>query len=66
MPIGSALFIIVDPSKDTMDKTYSKLAECFPRAGGLTVNMGLGEWIDAGLPELAGGFSIRSPTEPSR
>ena len=52
VPIGSALFVIVEPNKETLESTYAKLAYCFPRAGGIRVNSGLAEWIDGGMPEL--------------
>jgi hypothetical protein len=51
-PIGSALFVIVEPNKEALESTYAKLAHCFPRAGGIRVNRGLKEWIDSGMPEL--------------
>ncbi len=53
VPIGNALFVIVEPSKETLESTYAKLAYCFPRAGGIRVNQGLAEWIDSGMPKLA-------------
>lgn len=52
VPIGNALFVIVEPNKETLESTYAKLAYCFPRAGGIRVNQGLAEWIDSGMPEL--------------
>lgn len=52
VPLGSALFIIVEPNGVTLESTYAKLAYCFPRAGGMRVNKGLSEWIDSGMPEL--------------
>ena len=52
VPIGSALFVIVEPNKESLESTYAKLAYCFPRAGGIRVNQGLAEWIDSGMPEL--------------
>ncbi len=54
LPIGQALFIVVDPSEETLKTTFSRLAACFPRADGLPVNMGLAEWLDVGMPELSG------------
>lgn len=51
-PIGSALFVVVEPNMETLESTYAKLAHCFPRAGCIRVNLGLAEWIDSGLPEL--------------
>lgn len=54
VPIGSALFIVVEPHKETLESTYARLAACFPRAGGLRVNSGFAEWIDSGMPELVG------------
>lgn len=51
-PIGSALFVVVEPNRETLESTYAKLAHCFPRAGGIRVNSGLAEWIDSGMPEL--------------
>ena len=54
VPIGSALFVIVEPHKETLESTYAKLAPCFPRAGGLRVHSGFAEWIDCGMPELTG------------
>lgn len=50
--IGSALFVVVEPNRETLESTYAKLARCFPRAGGIRVNSGLAEWIDSGMPEL--------------
>ena len=64
VPIGSAAFIVVDPNKESLENTYAKLAACFPRAGGLRVNMGLAEWIDAGMPELVGRIFRSTPSEP--
>jgi hypothetical protein len=54
VPIGSALFVIVDPVKSSLDATYAKLAACFPRGGGIKVRKGLEEWIELGMPELGG------------
>ena len=54
VPLGSAFFVIVDPCQETLNSTFAKLAKCFPRAGGVPVNMGLTEWLDAGVPELVG------------
>lgn len=51
-PIGNATFVIVEPNIATLDSTYAKLAHCFPRAGGIKVNLGLAEWINKGMPEL--------------
>ena len=51
-PIGSALFVVVEPNRETLESTYAKLAYCFPRAGGIRVNSGLAEWIENGMPEL--------------
>ncbi len=62
IPMGSALFIVVDPCHETLDRTFSTLAACFPRAGGLRVNMGLAEWIDAGMPELVGRIFYSAPS----
>jgi hypothetical protein len=53
-PIGAATFIIVDSCQSTLERTYAKLAACFPRAGGLRVSAGFAEWIEAGMPELVG------------
>ncbi len=53
-PIHGAFFIVLDPCRETLEDTCRKLAACFPRAGGLRVNSGLAEWIDAGMPELSG------------
>lgn len=50
--LGSALFVIVEPDSETLERTYAKLACCFPRAGGIRVNCGLAEWIERGMPEL--------------
>ncbi len=61
VPIGTAIFIVVDPCHETLDRTFSNLAECFPRADGLRVNMGLAEWIDAGMPELVGRIFCSGP-----
>jgi hypothetical protein len=52
VPIGSALFVIVEPNKETVESTYAKLAYCFPRARGITVNKGFVEWMDSGMIEL--------------
>lgn len=52
VPLGNALFIIVEPNNETLESTYTKLAYCFPRASGIRVNKGLSEWIDGGMPEL--------------
>jgi hypothetical protein len=52
VPLGSALFIIVEPNGVTLESTYAKLASCFPRADGIRVNKGLSERIDSGMPEL--------------
>lgn len=54
VPIGTALFLIVEPHKETLESTYAKLAACFPRAGGLRVHSGFAEWVDSGMPELVG------------
>ena len=54
VPIGSALFLIVEPHKETLESTYAKLAACFPRAGGLRVHSGFSEWIDSEMLELVG------------
>ncbi len=54
VPIGSAVFVIVDPCIQTLDKTYAHLATAFPRAGGIRVEKGFKEWVEAGMPELAG------------
>lgn len=52
MPLGNALFIIVEPNDETLESSYAKLAYCFPRASHIRVNKGLSEWIDSGMPEL--------------
>lgn len=52
MPIGSALFVVVEPNREALESTCAKLAHCFPRARGIRVNSGLAEWIDSGMPEL--------------
>jgi hypothetical protein len=54
VPIGEALFIIVDPSQDTLDATTGTLASCFPRAFGIGVQSGFAEWVEVGMPELVG------------
>lgn len=51
-PIGSALFVVVEPNRETLDSTYSKLARCFPRAATIRVNSDFSEWINSGMPEL--------------
>jgi hypothetical protein len=51
-PIGSALFVVVEPIKEILDSTYAKLAYCFPRADNIRVNSGFAEWINGGMPEL--------------
>lgn len=58
VPLGSALFIIVEPAIDRLDQTYSILANCFPRAGGIRIKKGFGEWVNEGMPELSGRISI--------
>jgi hypothetical protein len=58
VPIGSALFVVVEPGKEALESTCEKLAICFPRAGLLRVNSGFAEWIDAGMPELVGRIFI--------
>ncbi len=63
VPIGAAIFFVVDPCKDTLENTFAMLAACFPRAGGVRVNMGLAEWIDAGMPELVGHIFQPTPSE---
>jgi hypothetical protein len=60
VPIGSALFLIVEPHKETLESTYAKLAACFPRARGLRVHCGFAESIDSGMPELIGEIFARS------
>lgn len=52
LPIGSATFIIVEPSPEAMERTSASLATCFPRARGIRVPIGFGSWLRAGLPEL--------------
>jgi hypothetical protein len=52
LPIGSAVFYVVEPSEKIMESTYAKLAACFPRAGGIRVQKTLEEWLDDGVPEL--------------
>ncbi|UCD80691.1 MAG: hypothetical protein JSW26_04460 [Desulfobacterales bacterium] len=54
LPIGSALFVVVDPMEESLERTISRLAACFPRACGLRVQKRLEEWIDEGMPELFG------------
>lgn len=54
VPIGRAIFVIVDPCIERLESSFAKLAASFPRAGGVRVNMGLAEWIEAGMPELVG------------
>ncbi len=54
MPIGSAVFVVVDPMEESLKKTITRLAACFPRARGLRVQKRLEDWIDKGMPELAG------------
>lgn len=51
-PIGSALFVVVEPNREILETTYKKLAYCFPRANGIHVNSYFGEWIERGMPEL--------------
>lgn len=63
VPIGSALFLIVEPHRATLESTYAKLAACFPRAGGLRVHSGFSEWIDSGMPELIGKIFARRASE---
>ena len=53
-PIGNAGFIVVDPCREALDKTFGMLAECFPRAVGCRINKGLSEWIDDGMTDLVG------------
>lgn len=52
VPIGSALFIVVDPLDNSLENTYGKLATCFPRAAGIRVQKRLEDWISEGMPEL--------------
>jgi hypothetical protein len=54
IPLGEALFIVVDPCLDTLDKTGKKLKLCFPESNQILVNCGLEEWIDLNMPELCG------------
>ena len=54
VPIGSALFVLVEPHVETLQATYAKLTACFPRAGGLRVHSGFSKWIESGMPELTG------------
>lgn len=54
VPIGSALFVLVEPHKETLQATYARLVACFPRAGGVRVHSGFVEWVDSGMPELTG------------
>jgi hypothetical protein len=63
VPIGSALFLVVEPHKETLESTYAKLAACFPRAGGLRVHSGFAEWVDSGMPELLGKIFAKSASE---
>jgi len=58
LPIGSALFIIVEPTIENLDQSYSILANCFPRADGIRVQKGFGEWVNEGMPELSGRIFI--------
>ena len=53
-PIGNAGFIVVDPCREALDRTFAILAKCFPRASGCRVEKGLSEWIDDGMTELVG------------
>jgi len=54
MPIGEALFLVVDPFKGTLDNIARKISRYFPRANVQLVNSGLEEWVDTGMPELVG------------
>ena len=51
-PIGSALFVVVEPNRAILETTYKKFGYCFPRANGIRVNSYFAEWIDSGMPEL--------------
>lgn len=51
-PIGQAYFVIVEPNGKTLESTYAKLVDCFPRANGIKVNKGFAEWIDSSMPQL--------------
>ena len=53
-PIGSALFILVEPCGEALEATCEKLAASFPRAYGLRVHSGFAEWLNSGMKELAG------------
>ncbi|MCW5785035.1 MAG: hypothetical protein KIT39_17090, partial [Nitrospirales bacterium] len=52
LPIGSALFFVVEPSAETLKTTSNKLATCFPRASVIQVRRGLEEWMCEEAPEL--------------
>lgn len=52
LPIGSALFVIVEKDKEALDSTCTMLARNFPRAHGIRVNSGFAEWVDSGMLEL--------------
>lgn len=54
MHIGLALFVVVDPIEESLEKTIIRLAACFPRARVLRVQKRLEDWIDEGMPELVG------------
>lgn len=52
LPIGSALFFVVEPYAETLKATSNKLATCFPRASVIQVRKGLEEWMCEEAPEL--------------
>ena len=53
-PLGSALFVIVEPDQETLESVSAKLTACFPRAKVCPVRLRFEEWIDSGMPELIG------------
>ena len=54
MPIGSALFVVVDPMEESLERSIIRLASCFPRARVSRIQKRMEDWIDGGMPELSG------------
>jgi len=54
IPMGEALFVVVDPDKKTLDNIGGKLSKCFPNASQYLVNSGFLEWVNSEMPELVG------------
>jgi len=54
IPLGEALFVVIDPCGENLDNVGRKLSQYFPRAGQQLMNCGLDEWIDSDMLELKG------------